>query len=141
MIKLGRNLFSKNNIIRLAFITIIMGGIFIIIKNLPISEGFIPTKYEDNLLYGKLISEPLSCGGGKHYTRILGTCAETYNLESGNAHLLKYCVEEGTPDPNTPSQNTQSSIITQTCNYLQKNYGSSQLDAQTHNKNGTSCTS
>mgnify|MGYP006074897755 FL=1 len=139
MIKLGRNLFSKNNIIRLAFITIIMGGIFIIIKNLPISEGFIPTKEEDNLLYGKLISEPLSCGGGKHYTRILGTCAETYNLESGNADLLKYCVEEGTPDPNIPSQNTQSSIITQTCNYLQKNLGGNQLDAQTHNKNGTSC--
>jgi hypothetical protein len=139
MIKLGRNLFSKNNIIRLAFITIIMGGIFIIIKNLTITEG-LTTRDEDKLLYGKLLSERLSCGKTP-YQRILGTCDETYNLASGKHDIHKHCVDEVMPDPNTPSQNTQISINNQTCNYLQKNYGSSQLDAQTNNKNGTSCTS
>ena len=139
MIKLGRNLFSKNNIIRLAFITIIMGGIFIIIKNLPISEGFIPTKDEEQLLYGQLLTDPLSCGGGRPYQRILGTCDETYNLASGKHDLHKFCVDEVMPGSNIPSQNTQTSIDNQTCNYLQKNYGSSQLDAQTQNKDGTSC--
>ena len=138
MIKLskGIRLFTRNNIIRVIFIAlVVIGGIVLFRVNNR--EGF--DQDQEKILIGNLLSKPLNCGSGHTYPRYSGTCDETYTHESGNHDKLQYCVNEVDIHPSTPVANLQQSIDTQTCNLLTHNYTTNQIGAMNQNPDGTSC--